>query len=397
MTRHSRQPVARGSLAATRPRILVVDCEEAARRAVVGWLKFGGFEPVEAADRLQAVRLLDDGMFDAVVTAALLPGMNGIDLLRAARERDFDMPVLVISGAAGADRGVEAVRYGATECLIKPFELSFLETRVRRAVDLHRLAKERRRALRLLESGRPEPGDRAGLEVALNRALDSLWVAYQPIMNASTHEVFGYEALLRSDESALPHPGAVLDAAERLDRLEAVGRAVRNKAPEPMSCVPPSTLLFVNLHARELTDETLASPSSPLGSIASRVVLEITERASLDEVEDVRGTVARLREMGFRIAIDDFGAGYPGLSSFAQLEPEFVKLDMTFVRGIHQDAVKQKLVQSVGRLCQDMGIVVAAEGIEVPEERNSLVDLGCDLLQGYLFARPGRPFPAVSW
>jgi EAL domain-containing protein (putative c-di-GMP-specific phosphodiesterase class I) len=164
-----------------------------------------------------------------------------------------------------------------------------------------------------------------------------------------------------------------------------------------MGSVPPSTLLFVNLHARDLTDESLAEPSSPLSSIASRVVFEITERASLDEVKDVRGTVTRLREMGFRIALDDLGAGYAGLTSFAHLEPEFVKLDMSLVRDVHQNAVKQKLVRSMARLCKDMGITVVAEGIEVVEERDSVVDLGCDLLQGYLLARPGRPFPEVTW
>jgi EAL domain-containing protein (putative c-di-GMP-specific phosphodiesterase class I) len=156
-------------------------------------------------------------------------------------------------------------------------------------------------------------------------------------------------------------------------------------------------LLFINLHARDLADENLSSPSSALASIASRVVLEITERASLDDVKDVRSTVTRLREIGFRIAIDDLGAGYAGLTSFAQLEPEFVKLDMTLVRDVHLNAIKQKLVRSMATLCKDMGITVVAEGIEIPEERDSIVELGCDLLQGYLLARPGRSFPEVTW
>jgi EAL domain-containing protein (putative c-di-GMP-specific phosphodiesterase class I) len=102
----------------------------------------------------------------------------------------------------------------------------------------------------------------------------------------------------------------------------------------------------------------------------------------------------------FGVALDarhDLGAGYAGLTSFAQLEPEFVKLDMTLVRDIHQNAIKQKLVGSMARLCKDMGIAVVAEGIEIREERDSIIDLGCDLLQGYLIARPGRAFPEVAW
>jgi EAL domain-containing protein (putative c-di-GMP-specific phosphodiesterase class I) len=242
---------------------------------------------------------------------------------------------------------------------------------------------------------RPEGKDIEGLEATLDRALSSLWMAYQPIVQAATGSLFGYEALLRSEDPALPDPNAFLDAAERLGRVYDVGRAVRRKASEPMNRVPLPALLFVNLHAVELTDETLTSPSAPLTAIAPRVVLEITERASLESIEDVPSRVARLRELGFRIAIDDLGAGYSGLTSVARLEPEFVKLDMSLVRDIHKSPVKRKLVRSMTALFKDMGVTVVAEGIEVVEERDTLVELGCDLLQGYLLARPGRAFPEV--
>src|SRR3954468_21607980 len=103
--------------------------------------------------------------------------------------------------------------------------------------------------------------------------------------------------------------------------------------------------------------------------------------------------MASLRAMGYRIAIDDLGACYAGLTSFAQLEPEVVKVDMSLVRGIDRSAVKQKLVRSIIALCTELGIHLIAEGIETPEERDMLVALGGDLCQGYLFAKPGRGFP----
>lgn len=380
-----------------RPQILLADDDDVLRRGVARGLDAAGFEIHQAADGRHAAELIAGTAFDAVLTDVAMPGMTGIDLLRMVRERDLDLPVLLMSGSPHVDSAVEAVRYGASDYIVKPVDLTVLESKVRRAVSLHHLAIAKRDAFRLLRTGRPEPGDRAGLEVSLDRALDSLWLAYQPIVDASSRQLFGYEALLRSSEPALPHPGAVLDAAERLDRLEEVGRAVRSKAPEPMASVPPSAQLFVNLHSRDLNDETLTLPSSPLASIAARVVLEITERASLDDVPDVKGTVAKLREMGFRIAVDDLGAGYAGLTSFAQLEPEFVKLDMSLVRDVHKNPIKQKLVRSMTMLCKDMGISVVAEGIEVAEERDCIIDLGCDLLQGYLLAKPGRPFPEITW
>jgi EAL domain-containing protein (putative c-di-GMP-specific phosphodiesterase class I) len=131
--------------------------------------------------------------------------------------------------------------------------------------------------------------------------------------------------------------------------------------------------------------------------LAPRIVLEITERASLDKVSEVQTRVARLRDLGFRVAVDDLGAGYAGLSSFVQLQPEFVKFDMTLVRGIDRDPVKRKLVQSMTALCEDMNLRVVAEGVETAEERDSLVDLGCEFLQGYRFARPGPPFVEPAW
>ncbi len=162
----------------------------------------------------------------------------------------------------------------------------------------------------------------------------------------------------------------------------------------------PSTtneMLFVNLHVTDLMDPWLSAPEAPLSKIAHRVVLEVTERSSLDEVKDVRARVAALREMGFRIAVDDLGAGYAGLTSFTLLEPEIVKLDMTLVRDVHRNSTKQKVIRSMTALAQDMGMTVVAEGVETTEERDTLIDLDCDLLQGFLFARPGRPFPEVKW
>jgi EAL domain-containing protein (putative c-di-GMP-specific phosphodiesterase class I) len=114
-------------------------------------------------------------------------------------------------------------------------------------------------------------------------------------------------------------------------------------------------------------------------------------------VKDLRARIATLREMGFRIAVDDLGAGYAGLTSFALLEPEIVKLDMSLVRDVHLNSTKQKLVRSMTALARDMGMMVVGEGVETMEERQALEALGCDLLQGYLFAKPSKPFPTVTW
>jgi EAL domain-containing protein (putative c-di-GMP-specific phosphodiesterase class I) len=240
-------------------------------------------------------------------------------------------------------------------------------------------------------------GDLAALEASFTRALESLWMAYQPIVRVSDRSLFGYEALLRSEVKALPHPGAVLDAAERLGHLDDLGRRVRGAVCASIPATAALPLFFVNLHSQDLMDDTLLSSESSLSAFAARVVLEITERASLDGVKDPRGRVAELRRMGFRIAIDDLGAGYAGLTSFATLEPEFVKLDMSLVRDVDKNPTKKKLVRSMTSLCRDLGMLVVAEGVETLAERDVLVEAGCDLLQGYLLAKPGKPFPEFAW
>jgi EAL domain-containing protein (putative c-di-GMP-specific phosphodiesterase class I) len=95
-----------------------------------------------------------------------------------------------------------------------------------------------------------------------------------------------------------------------------------------------------------------------------------------------------LRRLGYRLAVDDLGAGYAGLTSFAALNPHVVKLDMSLVRGADHEPVKQRVIASMTSLCKEFGIMVVAEGIETTAERDTVIALGCDLVQGFLLGRP---------
>lgn len=233
----------------------------------------------------------------------------------------------------------------------------------------------------------------AELEQKLGRCLSALSMHFQPIVHASTRARFGYEALLRSGDKSLPHPGAILDAAERLEKITTLGRAVRAQCAKVIADSPAERgVVFINLHLLDLFDKQLTSPFSPLSKVASRVVLEITERNSLEGQHDVRYRVAELRELGFRIAIDDLGGGHARMGTFTPLDCDFVKLDMSLVRDIDKHPMKQRLVKSVTELCRGQGTKVIGEGVETEAESKLLVDLGCDYLQGYLIAKPALPF-----
>jgi EAL domain-containing protein (putative c-di-GMP-specific phosphodiesterase class I) len=231
----------------------------------------------------------------------------------------------------------------------------------------------------------PEP---SGPDATFVRALRSLWLAYQPIMSARDGRVLAREALVRSDEPALGDPVALFDAAGRRSRRRRLSRAIRARLATDLEKVPGD--VFTNLGPEELDDPALYDPRGPLAPFAARVVLEITEQAPLERVPDLTGRIARLRELGFRLAVDDLGAGYAGHVSLAILEPEIVKLDMGLVRGVDRDPVRREVVRSTTRLCHRLGCLVVAEGIETPDERDAVLELGCDAMQGFLFAQPAR-------
>jgi EAL domain-containing protein (putative c-di-GMP-specific phosphodiesterase class I) len=356
-----------------------------------------GYHVETASDGTEAIRKVAQGDFDVVVSDIAMPGMDGISLLREIRAHDLYVPVILITGEPTVATAVQALEHGALHYLTKPFQLPLLEGMLDKAIRLRKMTQFRLRAAEMLGSDPPHAADRPGLETSFKRMLGTLWTAFQPIVDARSKGCIGFEALLRSDEPSLPHPAAVLEAAKRLGQLEAVGRAMRDRVAEVFLVDQRSELLFVNLHVADLLDPHLLSPSSALSQLAHQVVLEITERAVLDSISDVSSRIASLRELGFRVAIDDLGAGYSGLTTFALIEPDYIKLDMTLIRDIDQKPMQQRIVRSVITLCQDMGKSAIVEGVESEAEFDMLRTLGCELFQGYLFARPGPGFPRSNW
>jgi EAL domain-containing protein (putative c-di-GMP-specific phosphodiesterase class I) len=377
--------------------VLLVDDEQSIARAYARTLGAAGFAVEVAFDGKEAAAAARERSFDVIVSDIAMPEMNGLELLRAVREHDLDVPFVLMTGGPAIESAVRAVEYGALRYLIKPVTAGELEEVVARAVRLHQMARIKREALEMLRMEGKHLGDRAGLEARFSSALDSLWIAYQPIVSWSRRTTFAYEALVRNEEPTLRSPPDLFEAAERLGRLEDLGRTVRDRVAQTLDVNPVDGLLFINLHAMELADDRLVAAEAPLSRHAGRVVLEVTERAPLEQIRDATSRVAQLRALGYRIAVDDLGAGYAGLTSFAHLEPDVVKVDMSLIRGIDSSPMKQKLLGSIVGLCRDLGIEIIAEGIETPAERDALVRVGGDLCQGYLFARPEKPWASINF
>lgn len=378
-------------------RVLIVDDDEAVLRVHKRALSGGGFDVETAISGQEAITALNRSAFDVVLSDIDMPGMNGIQLLEQVRSIDVDVPVILITGAPSVETAVQALDRGALRYLSKPTSLSDLIKATADAVLVHRLAVAKRQALALVGGHSHFSGDHAALTVSFDRALSSMRMAYQPIVSWSSRKAVAYEALLRSSELSLPNPPAVLDAAERLGRVHDLGRRIRALATAPIGTLPGDVHLFLNLHPLDLLDDDLLKATSTLTPLASRITLEVTERTSLDGLRDIRSRISKIRGLGFRFALDDFGAGFGGLTTFALLEPDVVKIDMALVRGIEQEPTKQTLVKTMTQMCRELNISVVAEGVETPAERDELVRAGCDLMQGYLFARPAEGFAAPTF
>ncbi len=383
-----------GGTPATAPaEILIVDDEPLTARGYARALTAAGYNVTVAGAGREGATLARGKRYDVIVSDIAMPDMDGLALLRDIRQSDLDVPMIFMTGSPALESALEAIEYGAFRYLLKPVGLEALLEIVARAVRVHKLARVRREASQIQEQEGKPIGDRAGLEARFASAIDKLWVAAQPIVSWTGRSVFAYETLLRTDEPTLRSPLDFFDAAERLGRAAELGRIIRGHVARIMRDTPPVGHVFVNLHPADLEDAELYADEGALTPFARQVVLEITERAALDRIHELSARVTRLRHLGYRIAIDDLGAGYAGLTSFAQLEPEVVKVDMSLIRGIDSSPVKQKLVRSIIALCTELGIQLVAEGIETPAERDALIALGGDLCQGYLFAKPGRGFP----
>lgn len=375
------------SIVSSRLRVLIVDDDRPMRTALARLLERAGFTPLTTGSVDEAKQVLANETIDVIVSDINMPGSSGLQFLADVRERDASLPFILMTAAPQLESAILAVNLGAFRYLMKPVDLAELEATVRKAGLARSFARLQREAL---DAVRSEDAARVSAHRLVDEGIAGLWMAWQPITRHRGTQLFAFEALLRSDEPQLSQPEVFVTSAQRIERGRELARRVRARVAESIPGFPDDTLALVNIVADDLADPELVDPAAPLSAHASRVVLEITERTKLDTSLNLPVRVKQLRDLGYRLAVDDLGAGYSGLSSITQLEPSIVKLDMSLVRDIHESMTRRAVVASMVILCQSMNIEIIAEGIEKLEEAEALWDLGIELTQGYLFGRPQR-------
>lgn len=220
----------------------------------------------------------------------------------------------------------------------------------------------------------------------------SFTMAFQPIMDTRRGAVFAHEALVRgSDGSGAGSVLSLVDpnnryAFDQQCRVRAIELAAqlfpRDEMPHLSINFMPNAVYEPRACIRQ-TLETARRTDFPL----DRIIFEFTEVEKLDTAH-LLNILKSYREIGFKTAIDDFGAGYSGLNLLTRFQPDIVKLDMDLIRGIDTDRVKQIVVSRTLDMLRDLGVTAVCEGVETAGELEVLRDLGVDLLQGYFIARP---------
>lgn len=393
-----RQPIAHAAPAVDprNPCVLLVEDDDAVRRALAAVLSTRGLRVHEAATAVAGLAAMDSEDIQLVVLDINLPDADGLEVLDTIRKKDSLLPVLIMTGAPSVESAQRAVRGRATAFLTKPVVPSAFVEEVDHAVTEGQLARLQHKLFMSKAGSSGMLKDLAGTEQSLTASLTNLYAAYQPIVRTYDRSIFAFEALMRS-KGPFVNPGELLSAAEALGRVEEIGQAVRRSIARTLSDQPHRfEPIFVNLHPMELRADLLLREDEPLLPFASRIVLEVTERAKLSSEKDLAETLRQLRLAGYRIALDDLGEGFAGLSWLVKLTPDIAKLDMSLVRNIETSRMKRDLVGSLVNVCRRSRTLLIAEGVETEPEAEVLRDMGCDLLQGYLFSRPGPPFPEVG-
>jgi EAL domain-containing protein (putative c-di-GMP-specific phosphodiesterase class I) len=216
----------------------------------------------------------------------------------------------------------------------------------------------------------------------------AVYVVYHPIVVTETKEIYGYEALARGQHRGLRSPEVLFGVAEEANLIWELSRLCRRKAIEGIETnLRPDQFLFLNIDPHDFRDPTFRDLEDDEMNVArpGQIVLEITERTAITDYPLFQGYLKEFRERGFRFAVDDAGSGYAGLGSIANLEPDFIKLDISLISGIDTNFMKQNLVETMVQFANDHGIQVIAEGVEREEEYQTVKQIGVHLTQGFLF------------
>jgi EAL domain-containing protein (putative c-di-GMP-specific phosphodiesterase class I)/ActR/RegA family two-component response regulator len=372
-------------------RVLILDDESIVVDTLAACLSLPGIELTTCREIEAAEALLRCFRFDVVITdlsVSQLGGLDGMRLVRFVTANFPDTAVYVLSGYVDqAVRDLCSV-LGVTAVLEKSEGLSRLRS----------FLLDRRAALTAPGAAPEAEGEVQHVELLEDfMAANPIRAVLQPVVKlrdgAPRFEVFGVESLARGPaRSVLGSPAVFLAYAAQKELLFEADMICIRAALAEVVHLGNTVTTFLNVQPRSLTNPDFASrlcdEVRSAGMEEKDIVLELTEQQTIVNPSAFASTLQRLRERGFRIALDDFGEGSSNLNLFQDLHPDFLKISGTFCRGLAHDPFKQIIVQSTAEMAARAGTATVMEAVETAEDAEVLRLLGIDYAQGYFFLKP---------
>jgi len=387
-------------------RVLIVDDQPANVALLERLLRRMGIEritgvtdPRDALANYQAMKP------DLILIDLHMPHIGGLGLLEILGREippDSFVPVVVLT-ADGTDRAKQdALGAGATDFLTKPFDHTEVVLRVTNLLRTRRLhttlqrhnadlQSELRRRAEIERRLAEQNADRIRRvrDVIQNRSVQML---FQPIIKLSSGSLVGVEALARFPAPPRQPPDQWFAEAASVGMGTDLELAAITAALQQFPFLPPDSYLALNVSPATVIDPRLTETIRPY---AQRIVIELTEHEAVDGYASLLAALTQLRTNGVRVAVDDAGSGYAGLRHILRVRPDIIKLDLALTRDIHADPARRALAASLVSFGRETGASIVAEGIETPEEFDTLRSLRVEFGQGFHLGRPA-PLPRLA-
>lgn len=369
-------------MAMRKKKVLIVDDEKNIVKMLTLLLETRGYETDVAETGAQA---LDKAMEkpDIVLLDLLLPDISGFDVCRKLREQKATqhLPIIILSVRHFHEDKIEGLYLGADDYITKPFEYEELFARIEAVI-------RRREAIK---SDRKE---KSSIIVEIRRIIDNELIVpfFQPIFFLKPFRFCGLEVLSRPPtKSILANPEVLFEAALRFGLYYDLEMLGWRKAFEVLSKKGYQEKVFLNTNPYLIESIEFPKIKALIENFnveKNNVVLEITERSAITDYKAFFGRIKDYQAGGFEVAIDDIGGGYASLESIVEIASQFIKIDISLIRGLDENPLKRSVVKFIVNFCRENNIISIAEGIESREELDTLLDLGVNAGQGYFLARP---------
>ena len=384
------------------PRLLVLDDMDAVAATIAAFARSVGYEARCVTQPEAFFETLGSWVPEVIVLDLVMPAMDGVEVIgRLARSGCTSR--LVIASGVGT-RVLDAARRAASEhglqivgVLSKPFQAEDARALLRAAKDVSPATPRERNALS------SAPIAESDLIAGLDR--DEFRLVYQPKVETHRGRLRGFEALLRwqHPQRGAIGPDAFIPVAERTGQIRALtDRVLEHGLAWLARTFGDSDIeLSVNVSGAHLDGADFTRRAVALcrahGVSPSRITIELTETAAMQDAVASLALFTQLRTQGFALSIDDFGTGYSSMVQLVRLPFSEMKIDRSFVMTAPQSPESRIVVECVCRLARGLGLRTVAEGVEDAARARFLAELGCDLLQGYAISRPLEADQVLAW